>query len=161
MSGKSSGDFPDNVFDVANTKAVGNTTEAIVLAEFLKAGFPVLLPFGENSRYDMVVEVGQSLLRVQCKTAHRCGADGASLRFHTRSVRIKNRSGEIENRSYRGQADLFAAYAPCTNQVYILAVDDVPETDAWLRLTPNRGTNQYRSRMAGDCTLEAWAARLG
>jgi len=44
--------------------------------EFLKAGFPILLPFGDNRRYDMVVDVSGSFLRVQCKTAsvHRGGA---------------------------------------------------------------------------------------
>src|SRR5215472_15603455 len=140
---------------MANTKTVGDATEAVVMAEFLKAGFPVLIPFGENSRYDLVVEVAGSFLRVQCKTASRCGwkGDGACLRFHARSVRLKDRSGEIENRSYRGQADLFAAYSPDTKQVYVLAVDDVPETDVWLRLTPAKHNNQYGIRLAEHHTL--------
>jgi len=33
------------------------------LAEFLKMGFPVLLPFGDNQRYDMVIEAGGSAVR--------------------------------------------------------------------------------------------------
>jgi len=61
---------------MANTKSIGEISEAIVMAEFLKAGFPILLPFGDNRRYDMVVDVSGSFLRVQCKTAsvHRGGA---------------------------------------------------------------------------------------
>ena len=43
----------DNVFEVADTWAAGDIPEAIVLAEFLKAGFPVLVPFGHNRRYDL------------------------------------------------------------------------------------------------------------
>jgi PD-(D/E)XK endonuclease len=31
-------------------------------------GFAVLLPFGENTRYDLVVDDGAELRRVQCKT---------------------------------------------------------------------------------------------
>lgn len=42
---------------MVDTKSIGEITEAVVLAEFLKAGFPVLLPFGDNQRYDAVVEV--------------------------------------------------------------------------------------------------------
>jgi hypothetical protein len=97
------------------------------------------------------------------QTASRCGwrGDGACLRFHSRSVRLKDRSGGIENRSYRGQADLFAAYSPDTGQVYVLAVDEVPETDVWLRLAPPRNNNQYGIRLAEDHTLAAWAARQG
>ena len=41
-----------------NTKAAGDITEAIVLAEFLRAGFSVCVPFGDNRRYDLVVEAG-------------------------------------------------------------------------------------------------------
>jgi PD-(D/E)XK endonuclease len=29
----------------------GDTTEAVAMAEFVKAGFPALIPFGENHRY--------------------------------------------------------------------------------------------------------------
>ena len=48
----------DNVFDVADTKGAGDISEAVVLAEFLTAGFPVLVPFGDDRRYDLVVEAG-------------------------------------------------------------------------------------------------------
>jgi hypothetical protein len=61
---------------MANTKSIGETSEAVVLAEFIKAGFPVLLPFGDNQRYHMVVEVYGRLLRVQCKTASPYGWKG-------------------------------------------------------------------------------------
>jgi hypothetical protein len=144
------------MFDMADTKATGDVTEAMVLTEFLKAGFPVLVPFGDNRRYDLVVEVGGHFLRVQCKTASLCGwkGDRACLRF-------KARSGVHESRPYRGEADLFGAYSQHTGQVYVVAVDEVPETDVWLRLTPAKNNNQYGIRLAKDHTLAAWAARQG
>jgi len=71
-----------------NTKAAGDITEAVVLAEFLGAGFPVCVPFGDNRRYDLVVEAARRFLRVQCKTASltsdRCGGKGC-IRFKARS----------------------------------------------------------------------------
>ena len=146
---------------MTNTKVVGEITEAVVLAEFLKAGFPVLLPFGENRRYDMVIEAGERFLRVQCKTASPCGwkDDRSCLRFHAYSHRFA--AGKFAGReAYRGQADMFAAYAPHTRQVYVLPVDEVPEADVWLRLTPARNGQQSGIRMAENHTLAAWAARL-
>ena len=142
-----------------NTNALGATSEAMVLAEFVRAGFPVLLQFSGNSRYDLAVEAGGRLLRVQCKTAHRCGwrGSGSCLCFHARSIRYQ--AGTRIEKSYRGQADQFAAYAPSTRQVYVLAVDEVPETDARLRLAPGGHNNQHVVRLAEDYTLEAWAAR--
>jgi hypothetical protein len=150
----------DSLFGVAGTKVAGDITEAVVLSEFIKQGFPVLLPFGEDHRYDMVIEAGGRFLRVQCKTASPCGANGdrSCLRFHAYSHRFD--SGKFRGREdYRRVADLFAAYAPSTGQVYVLAVDEVPKSDVWLRLTPARNGQQIGIRLAEDHTLEAWAAR--
>ena len=55
--------------------------------------------------------------------------------------------------------DLFAVYAPSNGQVYVLAVDEVPETDVWMRLTPARNNQQLKVRLAEEHTLVAWAAR--
>jgi PD-(D/E)XK nuclease superfamily protein len=76
-----------------------------------------------------------------------------------RCIRFKARSGVHQSRSYRGQADLFGAYAPNTGQVYVLAVDEVPETDVWLRLMPTKNNQRLGIRPAEDHTLAAWAAR--
>ena len=134
------------------------------MAEFVKAGFPVLIPFGEDSRYDLVIEAGGRFYRVQCKTASPCGwqGDRSCIRFHGYSHRFE--AGKFAGREgYRDQADLFAVYAPppSTGQVYVLPVDEVPETDEWLRLTPARNGQQRKTRLAEDHTLAAWVARLG
>ena len=136
---------------MVHTKVIGETTEAIVLAEFVKAGFPVLLPFGENQRYDLVIEAGGRFLRVQCKTGRP--VQGAVC-FNATS-----HDGHRPRQGYRGQADLFAVYAPCTRQVYVLPVDEVGETSVWLRLTPTTANNQYGIRYADDYLLAAWEAR--
>jgi len=47
---------------------VGTRTEAVVLAELVKRGYRVLLPFGHNHRYDLVLDVEGRFVRVQCKT---------------------------------------------------------------------------------------------
>ena len=62
---------------MGNTKKVGNATEAVVMAEFLKAGFPVLMPFGENNRYDLVVETGGRFL-----STLSASRSGALRRYH-------------------------------------------------------------------------------
>jgi hypothetical protein len=147
---------------VTHTKQLGDFTEVTVMGAFLRLGFRVAIPWGENSRYDLVVDTGKRLLRVQCKTAQLCGwrGDKSCLRFHGYSHRFDG--GKFSGRQdYRGAADIFAAYSPDTGEVYVLPVDEVPETDVWLRLTPARNGQQRKVRMAGDCTLEAWAARQG
>jgi hypothetical protein len=152
----------DTLFDMGNTKMAGNASEAVVMAEFLKAGFPVLIPFGENSRYDLVVEADGRFLPVQCKTASRCGwrATGracASIRAASaskpqrgnrepvlsgpggpvRCVLAGHQAGVCPRRG-RGARDR------------CLAAPGAP-----------RNNNQYGIRLAEDHTLAAWAARQG
>jgi len=64
----------------------GNISEAIVLARYLKAGFMVSTPFGVGAPYDMVVDTGASLFRVQVKTGRlRNGV----IEFETRRARSR------------------------------------------------------------------------
>lgn len=134
-----------------NTKTIGERTEAIILAEFLKAGYVVLLPFGDNQRYDLVIDVDGDFLRVQCKTARLIG-HGARLVFQASSSHA-HRGGP--RRGYRGSADLFAVFSPDTCEVYIVPVDAVGESDVSMRLTDPQ--HRYPGlRYAKDHLLSEW-----
>ena len=127
-----------------NSKTVGERTEGIVLAELLKAGYVVLLPFGDNQRYDLVIEVEGQFKRIQCKTARL--AQGV-LRFKTCSSYAHRGRGQ---RGYRGEADLFGVYAPAIKKVYLVPVDAVGESEATLRLEPAKNGQARGVRMAQD-----------
>lgn len=51
-----------------STIDVGNMSEALVLAAYTNAGFCVSVPFGNGCAYDLVVDIGSRLLKVQVKT---------------------------------------------------------------------------------------------
>jgi hypothetical protein len=102
---------------------VGQRTEAIVLAELVKRGHTVLVPFGTNHRYDFVLDTPDGFLRVQCKTGRlRRGV----IRFSTVSVRSNTKQAFV--RSYHGEADVFLVYCPETDRVYALDIEEqLPE----------------------------------
>lgn len=52
------------------TKIKGDISEAKALFEFQKRNIPVLLPWGDKERYDMVIELSNHFFRVQVKTAN-------------------------------------------------------------------------------------------
>lgn len=143
-----------------DTSAAGDIAEAVILAEFTKLGFQVNIPIG-TQRYDLIIDTGTQLLKVQCKVASRCGWNGdkSAIRFHASSPRYA--AGKFQGRDgYEGYADLFAAYAPPPiNQVYVLRVDECPATDVWLRLEKTTANNQHGIRLASDHTIERWAER--
>jgi hypothetical protein len=58
---------------MSDTTLKGAIAEAAVAMEATKLGFVVLRPQTEGRRYDMVIDTGPRLLRVQCKWARRKG----------------------------------------------------------------------------------------
>jgi len=126
-----------------NPKAVGEKSEAQVIAALLRADKVVLLPFGDNQRYDLVVHEDGCFIRVQCKTGRL--KDGA-ISFKTCSVNWNTK----KSRSYEGEVDLFAVYVRETDGVYLVPVDGMPKVECRLRLDPPRNGQKERIRNAVD-----------
>lgn len=52
-----------------DTKIKGNTTEMECMLAFMKMGYQVSIPFGEDSRYDFIADINDKLYKIQCKTS--------------------------------------------------------------------------------------------
>jgi hypothetical protein len=127
-------------------KDIGDrSTMAIIFALSLE-GYPVLLPFGENTRYDIVIDTGAQLRRVQCKTGRlRQGA----VVFRTCSTYGHHPNPKVIRRDYEGQIDDFAVYCPELGSVYLIPIEDVQtRTSAMLRVSPPRNGQFKRIRLA-------------
>ena len=138
-----------------DSKSVGERSEAIILARLLSVGYMVLTPFGENARYDLVIEDADGKFwRVQCKTAW-LSEDGTYVRFNTASNHYHYKGGRTTSarRHYRGQIEYFAVYSPDTDKVYLIPVDHVGTAQAHLRLVETIAKNQHGIRMAVDYEL--------
>jgi PD-(D/E)XK endonuclease len=114
-------------------KSIGENSEGQVLAAFLRAGEVVLLPFGDNQRYDMVLDRDGVFWRVQVKTGR---LRNGSVIFST--VSNGSDTGHREYRHYRGAADFFAVYCPDTDKVYLIRVDDCGDRGISFRIDPTR-----------------------
>ena len=57
--------------DTNISKLQGNIGVARAIYEYTKKGYTVLAPLSDSSKYDLVIDNGESLLRVQVKTS-RC-----------------------------------------------------------------------------------------
>ena len=134
----------------AHPKDVGDVTQAMVMARLVEAGKQVLVPFGENVRYDLVIDDLGSFVRVQCKTGRlRNGA----VRFPTCSSTYHHPANQgLANchQGYRGQADVFGVYCPETDSVYLVPVEDLGSRSGYLRVVPTRNRQMKRIRWARD-----------
>lgn len=129
-----------------NTKRIGDISEAQVIAAFTKLGYHVLLPFGENHRYDLVVDDGDKLFRVQVKTGRL--VRGGTVIEYTCASSHAHRGGP--SRPYFGEIDYLAVYCPGTQRVYLLPEKELTATRAHLRLSPPQNNMSKTIR---------WAAR--
>lgn len=137
-------------------KAIGDRSEAHVLAALVDHYPTVLTPWGENCRYDFVVETDEGeLLRIQCKTAHVKGA----VKFHTRSLTYHhpkhggNGRAEHCSRDDLDDVDLFGVYCVETRKVYLVPVGDVPTSQGALRVAPTRNNQAAGIRWAAQYEL--------
>lgn len=125
-----------------NTKDVGDISEAQVLAAFLRSGETILMPFGDNKRYDLVLDRGGQFVRVQVKTG----------RIRNGAVHFKTCSSDRDARvaCYLGEADLFAVYCPGNHRVYVIPVEVCGLRECTLRLEPEKSRQYAGVRAAAD-----------
>ena len=120
----------------------------MVLSALIKRDFEVLVPFGEGHSYDLVVDLGSSFLRVQCKRA-----------WHSRGCVIFSSHSTDHGKgpqSYRGRADIFGVYFAPAESVYLVPIDAVAEFEGRLRLEPARNNQRKRVRMAAGYAIDRW-----
>jgi hypothetical protein len=127
---------------------VGQRTEAIVLAALVRRGYRVLTPFGTNHRYDLAIDLGDRVLRAQCKTGR---LRGGAILFHARSIRSNTRGTYC--RTYENEIDLFLVYCPQTDRVYSVPVEEATSTVGALRVAPTANGQAKRIRWAKDYEL--------
>ena len=127
---------------------VGFRTETAILAELGRRGYSILVPWGVNQRYDLVLDLEGKFLRAQCKTGW---LRNGSVTFPTRSIQCN--SSRTVVRSYDGDADLFLVYCPDTGQVYCVPVAGAARGYMSLRVEPTRNRQDKHVNWAADYLL--------
>lgn len=54
------------------TQQKGLSTELHCLQDFTDLGYQCLLPFGDSCKYDVAVDIGNKIIRIQCKHSKWC-----------------------------------------------------------------------------------------
>ena len=138
------------------TNQKGAVAEAAVAYEAVKLGIGVYKPIADEP-CDFILEIGQQLLRVQCKWAVR---HGDVIVIRTRRCR-RGREGLIHRSYTADEIDVIAAYCEDTDKCYLLPHEmSVDRVAVQLRLEPTRN-NQIRCiKWARDYELRATLIRL-
>lgn len=129
-------------------KDVGDRSTLAVMLGLANAGRTILVPFGENTRYDLVIDEEGCFSRIQCKTGRL--RDGA-VWFRTSSTYCHHPRPSPSMRSYHDEIDYFGVYCPDNGAVYLVPFDAAPNrSSAALRVEPSRNGQARRIRHAAD-----------
>lgn len=133
---------------VASPKAIGETTEAVILAHLIQRGDSVSLPFGNNQRYDMIIDRRGKLIKAQCKTGR--------LRKGVVTFKVSSCNGFTgEHRDYKGQVDVFLVWCPELKTVYEVPVADCGRQRMSLRIERAKNGQLAYVRYAANYVVPA------
>jgi uncharacterized protein YwbE len=131
-----------------NTKRVGDISELRVMHDLVQAGYLVAIPFGEDHRYDLIVEKDNVLSRVQVKTGRLRKGVVVFNCFSSHTHR-----GGIATRLYTGEVEYLGVFCPGTDDTYLLPLNDLPVIRGMLRVEPTKNGQTKGLRWARDCIL--------
>ena len=127
------------------SKKKGSACVGAVIGKLLKSGHVVLLPLGDNERYDLVTEDNGNFQRIQCKLGKLIAG---AVRFRTCSTNLEK--GKWKQVGYKGQIEKFGVYCPDLDSVYLIPVEDVPDREACLRVEPSGNRQEKGIREASQ-----------
>jgi PD-(D/E)XK endonuclease len=107
-----------------------------------------VLEHPKNVRYDLVIDDGRSLARIQCTTGR---LQEGGVRWKACSSYAHHRNPTIAERDYAREIDYFAVYCPETAGVYLIPIEDASlRAKGTLRVHPPRNNQRRFIRLASD-----------
>jgi prevent-host-death family protein len=145
---------------VLSTNQKGGIAETAITAAAYKLDIPVLRPMVEHARYDLAFEIGDRILRVQCKWG-ALQDDGAVIKVNLVSSWCTPRG--YERRYYtENEIDLVAVYCYELDRCYLLPSTLVAGRRCiQLRLTPPKNGQRACLNRAVDFEFPGAIAQLG
>jgi prevent-host-death family protein len=135
----------------------GAIAEAVIYAEAVKLGLVVLRPQVEGRRYDLIIDTGPRLLRVQCKWAPR---QGKVVVVRTQTSR-HTPHGYVTSTYTADEIDGIAAYCQELERCYYVPIEVAAgHRSLHLRLAPAGNRQEAAVHWAADYPLGA-IAQLG
>lgn len=137
------------------TNHKGAIAEAAIALEATKLGFEVLRPLQEGRRYDLVLDTGPRLWRVQCKWGNL--RDGV-VAVRTGTSRHSPTQGYVVTTYSPEEIDAIGIYCAGYDECLLVPIEEVSGmTHLHLRVDPTRNGQRCGVRMAAQYRLGAVA----
>ncbi len=137
----------------------GAVAEIEIAAAAIRLGVPVLRPEAEHGRYDLVLEIGGSLWRVQCKSGALDHAK-AVIKVGLQGSRCTP-EGYVRRSYAHGEIDLVAVYCDGLDRSYLLPAELATDRSSiYLRLTRPLNAQRASVNLASQFEFPGAVAQL-
>ena len=129
-----------------NSKDIGNLGEHIAIVELLKNDIIVSRPLGDNARYDLILDINETLYTCQVKSTN--SATEKAAEFFLTSSQAHRGSGR-----QKYNTDVFCLVDIVNNKVFLVANTE-PRTAMKIRYQPTENNQTKGINMWYDYTIE-------
>ena len=119
----------------------------MVLAAVLRSGKTVLVPFGSQQDYDLVMEDKGCFYRIQCKTGR---LQRGSVHFNLYTMAQQAGTNAHKRRYYGDCIDLYGVYCPANEKVYLVPKEGLASAVGVLRVDPTANNQNKNIRWANE-----------
>ena len=132
---------------MVDVKHKGAQTELQCITYLHGLGYNISIPFGDNARYDLILDTNKELLKLQIKTARQCTDTNDTWVINTSSTGINHQINK-KRRYTADEIDYFGTYI--NGQVYLVPVSECGGNEKRLRFAPPLNNQKSRCNMAQD-----------
>lgn len=128
------------------TKIIGDIGTSVVISEFLKHGINVLLPYDDNSPYDIVIHIDNKFYKIQVKTTEKVKYNGSEMQFEATK---SNPYSKIDPKYTEEEVDYFALYCIENDWCGLIGFDEYTP-QLIIRLKPTKNNQKEKIKFAND-----------
>lgn len=122
-----------------NNKQKGLLTETKCLLSLLENKIEVSIPYGDNSRYDFIIDINNVLYKVQCKTSRKTKSNAYEISTSSNNWKTK------EKRNYKNEIDFFITIVE--DNCYLIPIKDVGNQNTFsMRILPPLNNQKITSQ---------------
>ncbi len=133
-----------------DTKRIGNSTELNCIAYLYDCGCEILLPYGDNQLYDIVIVYNNKFYRIQCKNANPTYKEDGTIDYITfKTSHESGRKTRTRIHYSKEDIDFFATYYE--GQCYLIPVEETASTMKTIRFSVPKNGQVKGITFAKDC----------
>lgn len=135
-----------------NSKDKGNIGEALALAEFIKYGVSVSIPYGDNARYDLVADFNGKLNKIQVKYCNQKISENNSVVCPCASS--TNHTTNKHYTTYENDIDYFVFYLAEWDKLLLVPIEKIGTKKSIMFRMDKPKNNQSNCNLVKDYTFD-------